>query len=175
MGKPCLSVRFKTHKIQADCVTHSAFQCHVVRVTGHFMQLERLNTLTPELNPSAQRCLTRFFTGDFASWTVHFVNICVKSQQIHQLFIQLIDYVWYLLHVSALYSHPQRAFLVPSERCSIEDIWSHIATHHVTRHNPPIHNLLLTAPQSSTFQKVLGTLPEDGNVMSKHVEATIHN
>jgi hypothetical protein len=26
-----------------------------------------LNSLTPELNPSAQRCLTRFFTGDFAS------------------------------------------------------------------------------------------------------------
>jgi hypothetical protein len=25
------------------------------------------NTLTPELNPSAQHCLTRFFTGDFAS------------------------------------------------------------------------------------------------------------
>jgi hypothetical protein len=23
--------------------------------------------LTPELNPSAQRCLTRIFTGDFAS------------------------------------------------------------------------------------------------------------
>jgi hypothetical protein len=26
-----------------------------------------VNSLTPELNPSAQRCLTRFFTGDFAS------------------------------------------------------------------------------------------------------------
>jgi hypothetical protein len=26
-----------------------------------------VNPLTPELNPSAQRCLTRFFTGDFAS------------------------------------------------------------------------------------------------------------
>jgi hypothetical protein len=26
-----------------------------------------LNPLTPELNPSAQRCLTRFFTGDFSS------------------------------------------------------------------------------------------------------------
>jgi hypothetical protein len=26
-----------------------------------------LNPLTPELNPSTQRCLTRFFTGDFAS------------------------------------------------------------------------------------------------------------
>jgi hypothetical protein len=25
------------------------------------------NPLTPELNPSAQRCLTRFFTGDFTS------------------------------------------------------------------------------------------------------------
>jgi hypothetical protein len=25
------------------------------------------NPLTPELNPFAQRCLTRFFTADFAS------------------------------------------------------------------------------------------------------------
>jgi hypothetical protein len=25
------------------------------------------NPLTPELNPSAQRCLTRYFIGDFAS------------------------------------------------------------------------------------------------------------
>jgi hypothetical protein len=24
-----------------------------------------VNPLTPELNPSAQRCLTKFFTGDF--------------------------------------------------------------------------------------------------------------
>jgi hypothetical protein len=28
---------------------------------------QTINPLTPELNPSAQRCLTRFFTGDFAS------------------------------------------------------------------------------------------------------------
>jgi hypothetical protein len=26
-----------------------------------------INPLTPELNPSEQRCLTRFFAGDFAS------------------------------------------------------------------------------------------------------------
>jgi hypothetical protein len=26
-----------------------------------------INPLTPELNPSAQRCLTRFFIGDFSS------------------------------------------------------------------------------------------------------------
>jgi hypothetical protein len=53
-----------------------------------------VNPLTPELNPSAQRCLTRFFTGDFVSLTVHFVNICVKHQQLHQLFILFINYVW---------------------------------------------------------------------------------
>jgi hypothetical protein len=75
----------------------------------------------PELNPSAQRCLTRFFPGDFASWIVHLVYICVKNQQIHKSFIHFINYVWYFLHVSALHCHPQGAFLVPSERCSIEE------------------------------------------------------
>jgi hypothetical protein len=51
-----------------------------------------VNPLKPELNPSAQRCLTRFFTGDFVSWTVHFVNIRTKKQQMQQLFIQFIMY-----------------------------------------------------------------------------------
>jgi hypothetical protein len=48
-------------------------------------------------------------------------------------------------------------------------------TQHVTRHNTPIHNILSTAPQLSISQKALGTLPEDGNVMPKHVEDTIHH
>jgi hypothetical protein len=47
--------------------------------------------------------------------------------------------------------------------------------YHVTRHNTPIHNVLSTASQLSTSQKALGTLPEDGNVMPKHVGDTIHN
>ena len=47
--------------------------------------------------------------------------------------------------------------------------------HHVTRHNTPIHNILSTASQLSISQKALETLPEDGNVMTKHAEATIHN
>jgi hypothetical protein len=47
---------------------------------------------------------------------------------------------------------------VPSERCSIEE-----------------HNILSTAPQLSISQKALGMLPEDGNVMSKHLGVTIHN
>jgi hypothetical protein len=45
----------------------------------------------------------------------------------------------------------------------------------VTRNNTPIHNVLSTAPQLSIPRKTLATLPEDGNVMPKHVEATIHN
>jgi hypothetical protein len=86
-----------------------------------------LNPLTPELNSSAQRCLTRFFTGDFSSGTMHFVNI------------------------------------------------SEIATHHATRHNTPIHNILSTAPQLSIYQKALETLFVDGYVMPKQVADTIHN
>jgi hypothetical protein len=50
-----------------------------------------------------------------------------------------------------------------------------IATHNVTRHNTPIHNILLTAPQLSISQKEIGTLSEDGNVLPKHVGATVHN
>jgi hypothetical protein len=46
---------------------------------------------------------------------------------------------------------------------------------HVTRHNKPIHNVLSTAPHLSISQKALEALPEDGNVMPKHVGATIHN
>jgi hypothetical protein len=52
------------------------------------------NSLTPELIPSWQCCLSRFFTGDFASWTMHFVNVYVKNQQMQKLFIQFIKYVW---------------------------------------------------------------------------------
>jgi hypothetical protein len=55
-------------------------------------------------------------------------------------------------------------------------VWGNeIATQHATRHNTPMHTILSTAPQLRISQKVLGTLPEDGNVMPKHVGATIHN
>jgi hypothetical protein len=52
---------------------------------------------------------------------------------------------------------------------------SQFATHHATRHKTSIHNTLSNAPQLSISQKALGTLPEDGNVMPKHVGAFIHN
>jgi hypothetical protein len=51
---------------------------------------------------------------------------------------------------------------------------SEIATHYVTIHNTPIHDIISTAPQLSISQKAQGTLPEDGNVKPKHVGATIH-
>src|SRR5215510_4073026 len=106
------------------------------------------------------------------------LNGCMKNQQIHHLFIQFINYIWQLLHVSALHCHLQGAFLVPSERFSIEEQsieyygWACCV---YTTHNTPIHNILSTAPQLRISQKALGTLPEDGNVMPKHVGATIHN
>jgi hypothetical protein len=97
-----------TFRLVAQCLNRP---CHRVPLNIYkyiyiYMYKLFINPVTPELNPSAQRCLKRCFTGDFASWIVHFVNICVKNQQIHQLFIQFINYVWYLLHVSTLSCHP---------------------------------------------------------------------
>jgi hypothetical protein len=51
----------------------------------------------------------------------------------------------------------------------------YVRAHHVTKNNMSINNILSTAPQLSISQKSLGTLPEEGNVMPKHVGATIHN
>jgi hypothetical protein len=34
---------------------------------------------------------------------------------------------------------------------------------------------VVTAPRLKISEKALGTLPDDGNVMQKHVGATIHN
>jgi hypothetical protein len=47
--------------------------------------------------------------------------------------------------------------------------------HQVPRHNTPIHNILSIAPQLTISQKALGTLPEDGTVMPKHIGDAIHN
>jgi hypothetical protein len=45
----------------------------------------------------------------------------------------------------------------------------------ITKNRSEFHNFLSTAPQLSISQKALGTLPEDGNVMPKHVGNTIYN
>jgi hypothetical protein len=90
--------------------------------------------------------------------------------------IRSVYYVRQLLQVSALDCHLQGEFLVPSEKCWIEEQSTlENATHHVTKHNTSIHNILSTAPQLTISQKALGTLPEDGNVMPNHVGATKNN
>jgi hypothetical protein len=105
-----------------------------------------INTFTSELNPSAQRCRTRFFAGYFTPWTVHFVSICVKNKKRNN----------YSFSLLIIYGS------------------SYMFRHYIARFTP-IHNIILTAPQLSISQKALGTLPEDGNVTPKHVGATIHN
>src|SRR5215472_8923425 len=88
---------------------------------------------------------------------------CMKNQQIHQSFI--------MFGSSYMFRH-YIAMGLDGRVVSSDVVRS---THHVTRQNTPIHNILSTAPKLSIFQKALGTLPEDGNVIPKHVGATIHN
>jgi hypothetical protein len=83
-------------------------------------------------------------------------------------------------YVSALHRHPQGGFLVYSERRTIEQqSTEYCLVAQCTCTMPlditPIHNIRLIAPQLSVSQNTLGMLPEDGDVMPKHVGATIHN
>jgi hypothetical protein len=61
----CFILRHCTHKkihpTRSDLANVEAQSATFYSVTK-----TTLNPLTPELNPSAHRCLTRFFTGDFA-------------------------------------------------------------------------------------------------------------
>jgi hypothetical protein len=83
--------------------------------------------------------------------------------------------------ISALHCRLQEAFLVLNWGAFDRILWIGVlcivtwCVHQVTGHHMPIHNILSTAPQMSISQKAVGTLPEDGNVMSKHVRATINN
>jgi hypothetical protein len=113
----CLTIHYTRHKLYVWC-PHNTFtvfvrfskQTVIISITGISLlafsveaqyvlcevrdEFLYINPLTPEINPSAKHCQTRYFTGDFASWTVHMFNMCVKNQQIHQLFIQFINHVW---------------------------------------------------------------------------------
>jgi hypothetical protein len=46
---------------------HNRHESAALHAAAYFVKWNTmLNPLTPELNLPAQRCLTRFFTGDFA-------------------------------------------------------------------------------------------------------------
>jgi hypothetical protein len=53
----------------------------------------QINPLTAELNPSAQHCLTRFLLGILLLESCISLIYAWKTKK-HQLFIQLINYVW---------------------------------------------------------------------------------
>jgi hypothetical protein len=103
-----------------------------------------------------------------------------QNQQIQQLFIQFINYLPYLLHVSALHCNSSGG--VPSAFWEMLNwgavdriLWMGVLCLVTWWHNTPFHNILSIAPQLSISQKALETLPEDGSVMPKHVGDTIHN
>jgi hypothetical protein len=55
-------VRIRLHGAGSDGFNFRLLECkHFINWLGKLF-----NPLTPELNPSAQRCLPRFFTGDFS-------------------------------------------------------------------------------------------------------------
>src|SRR5215510_14579466 len=97
--------------------------------------------------------------------------IMYGSSYMFRLYIAIFrERSWCLLRDAQLRS--SRQIIVDARVVSSEVVRS---AHHVTRDNTSIHNILSTAPQLSISQKALGTLPEDGNVMPKHVGATIHD
>jgi hypothetical protein len=58
----------ETHYIQFKTKRKPTLNLNILCNDNPITILPNINPLTPELNPSAQRCLTRCsFTGDFAS------------------------------------------------------------------------------------------------------------
>jgi hypothetical protein len=57
----------KQNQIKKFTKIHSFGYENSMRADGQTNRLGEVNPLTPELNPSAQRCLTQLFIGDFAS------------------------------------------------------------------------------------------------------------
>jgi hypothetical protein len=145
-------------------------QYHLVgiepRLFGRPTHSLAINPLTSELNPLAQRCLTRFLLG------ILFLEPCISLIYARKTN----KYTNYSFSLSTMYgsSYMFRHYIsiLRDVRVVSSDM---VRTHHVTGHNTSIHNILSTAPQLSISQKALGTPPEDGNVMPKHVGATIHS
>jgi hypothetical protein len=87
-----------------------------------------------------------------------------------------VGFIFSYIFITRNYTDVSVLFQVQAGLCPGKERSSDVLlTHHVTRHDTAIHNILSTAPQLSISKKALGTLPEDGNVMPKHVGVTIHN
>jgi hypothetical protein len=139
-----------------------------------------LNPLTPELNPSAQRCLTRFFLGTvlLEPW-ISLIYAWKTNKCNNNSFSLLIMYGSsdMFRHYIPIFRERFQCLLrdakLRSSRYNIVD--GRVVFSDVVRGDlRDRHSRLSTAPQLSISQKALGTPPVDGNVMPKHVGATIH-
>jgi hypothetical protein len=68
--------------------------CSENRVAIIHTSCSDITPLTPELNPSAQRCLTRVFTGILFLQPCSSLIYAWKTDNLHQLFVQFINYIW---------------------------------------------------------------------------------
>jgi hypothetical protein len=140
------------------------WRCVKVSLAGlktKYIQWISSDRLLCEINYYAFRPSTR--TGENRT-TLYLAN---KDAIIHGLLLFGVVHSYY----SVFFEHQQTKKFIQDNKC----YYSRLSQHHVTRHNTSIHNILSTATQLSISQKALGKLPEDGNVMPKHVGATIHN
>jgi TRAP-type mannitol/chloroaromatic compound transport system permease small subunit len=123
----------------------------------------RIKILTPEINPSTKRWLMRFLLGILLLERCILLMYTWKTNKCNNYSFSLLI----MYGISYMFRH-YIAILRGA-------LWRDAHAHHVTWHNTPIHNILSTAPHLSIYQKALGTFPEDGNLMPKHAEDTIHN
>jgi hypothetical protein len=139
-----------------------------------------INYVTRQINfLNVRTILILYTTWDERPWEIFIVIPSGIHRRHHFFFFFVILFLFYS-SICVHQSQVSYAFLALFLGISLQDMFvpwlrSEIATHHVTKHNTPIHNILSTVPHLSIFQKALGMLPEDGNVIPKHVGATIYN
>src|SRR5215469_15609404 len=110
-----------TFRFVAQCLNHCATACPQYLFVVLLQNNQHIRPGSSKILLTLNLLTTNIVTS---KWQMGFNSAFkgyMKNQQIHQLFIQFINYVWQLLHVSVLHCHLQGAFVVPSERCSIEE------------------------------------------------------
>jgi hypothetical protein len=92
-SQSCLCLRVFTPTVKT-VYTHVYTYIYVCYITILHVAKKTVNPLTPELNSSAQRCFTRFLLGILLLEPYISLIYARKTNKIHQLFIQFINYVW---------------------------------------------------------------------------------
>jgi hypothetical protein len=64
-----------------------------------------------------------------------------------------------IIYIPSLIKHPKILKYMKNQQMHKSFHVLLLTTHHVTKHNTPIHNILSTVPQLCVSQKALRTLP----------------